>query len=487
VATTAANTAIKNRLAAVDSFRPATVNLFDGWLLDPGDVVTVQSGEDSYRVPVYRMDTTWKGNSRTEIQSTGSEKRPPLSALKRRSYAGGRAQAETEKELIRHDADIERSKERILLWATEEEWDDIEEQWQLTHKSEIEVINNAINERVTQNSLNQTLQGYLTIQASRAELGVLLREGDTAVTSASLYAAINQDNTSTGGINADKVILSSSGGTTVTLNDKVEVLGDMSISNGSLYINGNVYAGLQGDKYIQATSLKLVGSSGSQYANVATLTYDDVDEMIVKAAVSGNTLQLWKKGDASSSPSITFSKATTLSGVWGSGASGPTGVYTVTASPQGATNTTSLSPTGHWGNTADGETATTYYGVMKATINGGATLYDARNYEISAASKLTTQTITPTSSQQTVTPPTGYIGFSSVTVEAGGGGSSSVNDISLLDTITWYDSTAPTPSGTSLTSLASMIQAHKNDRGYIRFSAKLNGVSGTKWYKVAIG
>ena len=59
---------------------------------------------------------------------------------------------------------------------------------------------------------------------------------------------------------------------------------------------------------------------------------------------------------------ITFSKATTLSGAWGSG------VFTVTATGANPLTTT-LTNTGHWGNTNSGEDANTYYYATYATIN----------------------------------------------------------------------------------------------------------------------
>lgn len=49
-------------------------------------------------------------------------------------------------------------------------------------------------------------------------------------------------------------------------------------------------------------------------------TYYSVSDMIVDAQVDGNTLKLWKLGDAENAPSVTFSKATSLpDGTWSGG------------------------------------------------------------------------------------------------------------------------------------------------------------------------
>lgn len=86
MANTAEN-AIYTRLSEAPTFHPASTDLFaSDWSLETGDVVTVQSGNESYSVPVYSMDLVWKGDSKVSIQSTGNEKRQPLPELRRRQY-----------------------------------------------------------------------------------------------------------------------------------------------------------------------------------------------------------------------------------------------------------------------------------------------------------------------------------------------------------------------------------------------------------------
>lgn len=73
-----------------------------------------------------------------------------------------------------------------------------------------------------------------------------------------------------------------------------------------------------------------------------------------------------------------------------------------------------------------------------------------------------------------------------VTFEKVGGGSASSIDLSNF---AWHNSDSgwSTAGKTRLSSLQSLITAHKNDRGYISFDAKVNGGTGTKTYYVAIG
>ena len=142
---------------------------------------------------------------------------------------------------------------------------------------------------------------------------------DGKITAASICTAINRGSSEVL-IDADHIRLT--GSTTIA--------GLLSVSGGDLIVSKNICAGLGSGNYIQGGSLRLVGSSSSQGANVQTLTASDISEMIIKAAVSGNTLQLWKHGDSTAgTPSITFSRAV---GTWEWG--GSNGKIKVTAKPQ---------------------------------------------------------------------------------------------------------------------------------------------------------
>ena len=438
-ATTDANTAIKNRLAAMSQFHPATVNLFDGWLLDPGDIVTVAQGETDYSVPIYRMDMTWKGSSRTEIQSTGSEKRPPLSALKRRSYATGRRQAEDEDELIRHRADIEKSNERILLWATEEEWAAIAEQYVTTHKTELELVNDALDARVTQTTLTSTLAGYLTITANQTILGNVMAQ-DGKVTAASIMTAVNAQG-SEAYINADHVYIT--GNTLlsgqVTVEDGALKVKTSLIVSGSTNGNVSINNGTVSAKTHQVStggSIVFVGSSVGEHYD---LTAANIVNFIKEASVSGNVLTLTP---VYGNP-ITFSKATTLTGAWSSG-SFP---LTISASPQGETYDIGF---GSYGDhdidlelVANGSASvsSSAYSIdvplAIKSLNSGQTAPTARytkSLTVAVGSLLESKTGNDKiTSNGTYTPSSGKIGFSSVEIDVSSGGISSVT----IDTGSW--------------------------------------------------
>ena len=82
---------IFRKLADALTFHPAGAKLFmPDWTLEPGDIVTVSSDDEDYDVPIYSMDFKWNGQGMADVQSTGNQKREPLSALRRKEYQSGR-------------------------------------------------------------------------------------------------------------------------------------------------------------------------------------------------------------------------------------------------------------------------------------------------------------------------------------------------------------------------------------------------------------
>lgn len=133
-------------------------------------------------------------------------------------------------------------------------------------------------------------------------------------------------------------------GTTVKLSDKITVVDGGTLIKGLVMFkasdsatnsvsinNGKVTA-----ETVQPTTLTFHGTGGeSDYVN---LGYATVANMLTNAEVdtANNTLKIWKIGDAANAPSITFRKATTLSGTWSG--SLPAKTLTVkTDDPQGPT------------------------------------------------------------------------------------------------------------------------------------------------------
>lgn len=195
----------------------------------------------------------------------------------------------------------------------------------------------------------QTLSGRITVEAGKINQIVQSVGQNGQVTAASICLAINSAGSSAT-INADKIyLLGQTIANTITADyiaSKIATL--TALMTKAIAFNGGVSG--TGD----------VRASGTVAGADVYIGTQSLKSAIVSASVSGNTLTLTNvNGD-----SVTFSKATSLSGAWGSG------VFTVNASPQGNSLSTSLTVGSFsWdGNTG---TATIY-----ATIGSSGTIYD---------------------------------------------------------------------------------------------------------------
>ena len=162
-------------------------------------------------------------------------------------------------------------------------------------------------------------------------------------TRAYIVARINASGEGEALIEADKVKISG----TTTINDVMTITDNRVRIKTDAQISGNLLT----------DSVTFRGQSSS-----GTISGDDIEGFIKSASVDGNTLTLTPvRGDE-----ITFSKATTLSGTWGSG------TFTVSASPQGDTISAGLFDVTNADITWSGNTASF---PVYANLNSGETKY----------------------------------------------------------------------------------------------------------------
>ena len=184
------------------------------------------------------------------------------------------------------------------------------------------------------------MEGRLELTESNFNATVQAIGTDGKITAASICLAINNGGSSAR-ISADHVILSGK----TTINDV------MTVSSGRVQIKTPLR--VEGNAMVESLTLRGGGSG-------ITLDDSDLATTIKSASVNGNTLTLTPyRGEP-----INFSKATSLSGAWSSG------VFTVTASPQGNSILTSLAPGAA---TWDGRTGTL---TIYATIGTSGAVYN---------------------------------------------------------------------------------------------------------------
>ena len=234
-------------------------------------------------------------------------------------------------------------------------------------QSKIDVQAGRITQEITDRSnADQTLTSSIQQEAGRITQIVTAVGTNGEVTAASIITAIDND-TSSVTISADKIDLNglvTATEFTTALASIDNLTGDLNVV-GAVTVGGNLSAGslsaesftdykVDGESIGLGNAIKQISLTGPTN-DVYTLTATQLDGDVVTIG--------------------TFSRATTLSGAWSSGA------FTVTATPQGDTLTTSLTNTGHWGNPSvtAGEDVNTYYYATKATIGNSATIYDTGN------------------------------------------------------------------------------------------------------------
>ena len=304
--------------------------------------------------------------------------------------------------------------------------------------SKFQATANAITQEVTDRSnADVTLQSNITQEANRITQIVTAVGDNGEVTAASIVLAINDDNTSGVTIEADHIQITGNTGILGALQVAGVIVSDDIFTSGGLSATETIYSNavatnsitVEGDISCQDISAEVIETTGSIDCGLnvdvaGTLTVDGdstlsdifADSLETTGGVSvggtvdctyldvgsydgykvngtsiglGNAIkQISLTGPTNNVYTLTatqldgdtvqigtFSRATTLSGAWSSGA------FTVTATPQGDTLTTSLTNTGHWGNPSvtPGEDENTYYYATKATIGTSATIYDTGN------------------------------------------------------------------------------------------------------------
>lgn len=329
---------IYDRLAAAPTFHPITADLFvDDWGLDAGDVVTVRSGETDYSVPIYSMSLDWRGSTKAQIHSTGNQTRKPLSALKRKQYYGRSSSRKyTDEQGVRIESDIRDIGNGLAVIVEKKDG-----KYTIKRASIVAAINEDDTSTVTIDADNINLTGYVTASYIDAEKAVV----DKLITSEGY---------------AGTIYASSFSGTSGNIT---------SMTVGNLYMTTSGQASDQ----ITRKAVKIGGTTSSTLtvlgtgSAVALEVPDAITALqIVPPEQGSNTYTL--QGKSFNSPSQwsdigTFSRATSLSGAW----SGST--FTVTATPQGETESTTIAASGDgWDYDAN---LSRYYNTVRVKNDGG--------------------------------------------------------------------------------------------------------------------
>ena len=340
---------IYDRLNSGTQYVPLSADTFGDWSLEAGDIVTVQKDGKTYTTPVMTGHMVWNGACRMGIESTGNQKRDPLSKQSKQQYAdgvrggggyyGAKKSGEDHAWLEDTEDHVSMVAEKIFGYGP-----DGKPNW--AQIAEVRVDENGIRGTVEETKNGLTLAKSEIKQTKNSISAVV--DGNGVVTPASLILAIN-GNRSSAKLSADQITLDGN------VSIKRLLTGDAAIT--SLKVNDLLIAPNSGMGYVRVanaiTNLKIV-QNGNNYT-LQKLSFND----------SG-----WK--DVAS-----FSRATTLSGSWSSG------ILTVNAAPQNQKITANLSQGGtNW----DGNYATVQ--VMSTNSDRpGSLQYTGRDMYVDATAR----------------------------------------------------------------------------------------------------
>ena len=368
---------IYGRLSSAPRHHPVGAKTFSDWSVEAGDMITITRDGRQYQSPVHTSSMNWKGGAaELDVGSTGNEKRDPVAKMQKRKYNSGSSGVRNSEKLYAYEVNQDHllyevydsqgrfSKLEVTVRGLFHEVYDTNGRFSVLQNTvnglrhevydtdgRFSVLQNTVNglrhEVYDTNGRFSLLQNTVdglhhevydtngsfstlsnTVDGLHHEVyeegGAISKLENTAkgfrtsisqvvgpdgrITSASIATAINGS--------SSEVYISA---------DHIRLSGNMMISalmsgdnSGNLIVANNIYAGLNGSNYIQGKTLRLVGSSSSQGADVQILSSEDIKNMIVKVDTSTpNILKMWKHGsNLSGDPTWTFSKAVSLSGDW---------------------------------------------------------------------------------------------------------------------------------------------------------------------------
>ena len=337
------------------STRPMSASTFSDWSLEAGDKVIVTRDGQNYESTVHNSSMSWKGKTPTvEINSTGNEKRDAVSKAEKKKYNRGGSGVRNDENMYVYEVNQDNllyevydtngrlSKLQVTVNGLFHEVYDSEGRFSKLSNTVNGLFHEVYDSEGRFSKLSNTVDGLThEVYDSEGRFSKLSNTVDglkhevydsDGTVSYLMNTARGFETRISKVVDANGTIKSASIATAINGSssevyisaDHVKVTGNLMISalmsgdgSGNLIVANNIYAGLNGVNYIQGKTLRLVGASSSQGADVQTLAAGDIKDMIIKANVSGNTLQLWKHGDSTTGdPTWTFNKAVSLSGAW---------------------------------------------------------------------------------------------------------------------------------------------------------------------------
>lgn len=407
---------IYNRLNGIEQHHPLEADTFADWSVEAGDVVTISRDGKSYQSPIHTSTMKWQGKApMVSVASTGNEKREPISKVSRQKYSRGGGGGYRSNRWFYNEIWSEDGYLHSVLSQTESNFHVYVEDTYAQLRSGLELTSSSA--RLYAGSADNAAQIVARINASTGESEIQL--------------------------DASKVYIGNTRSTTV-INGKLNA-SDLTTERITALLANATVVNVQ---RLNANTITFVPPGASGAVGVQTAL---MDVQITGPTNNVYKLQYKKFYHSEWQDAGSFSRATTLSGVW-SGTVAAGKQYKVTASPQG---------TIHWGPALDGM-STRYdktWASDKKSFTQTLYVYDTNGDELYEENK----TFSTTDSYEQ--------GYSD--------GAASVSHSIDIPTNQIY-TTSGSPRGTELKALKNKFIAAQADGDHVCFRVDCGGTQ--KWY-----
>lgn len=307
---------IYNQLNSAPAYHPLEADTFADWSLEAGDIVTVTRDNKGYASPVHSSVVSWRKQPQVTISSTGNESRESISKISQKKYRGGSGSLRNSQYLHYYVEDQYKQMRSGLELTTssaslyvQDAYKQLKAGLDLTSSSASLYVEDKYNQMKSGLDLTSS-SAYLYVQDAYKQLqsGLKLTSSSAALyvqsktKKAELLLSIT-DGKSNAKLTADTIDIH--GVVQQLIGEDIAARGFVAGETLDLYEGCEVIARNDTAVYVR-----------DDVCLVKNGTYYNMDNCIVDASKSGNTLTLTRLDGSK----LTFSRATQLSGTWsGSG------------------------------------------------------------------------------------------------------------------------------------------------------------------------
>jgi len=263
--------AIYDKLNQVTAYHPGSTEIFDDFLQEAGDIVTMISGTSSFDFPIFSQHMTWMGSMVTSMESTGNKERNALPPLQRKQKNGSYGAGQRVTEIDEHyNTEFVQTKKTIGMEAKAMGV-------MLDTDGNPMFDPNDPNEFLWDDTSSAEIFSRLILTPNRAQLVTAINNGQGASISGAkvdlsaqgtvLIQAINNQNPSQTNIRLQAAQIDLDGYVTASsISAEIAVVDALISQNGytgNLSVTGTLTGGYVSANYVSASNFRIIGANDS--------------------------------------------------------------------------------------------------------------------------------------------------------------------------------------------------------------------------------